>query len=222
MAYGLWKWRLNSGVNYENTAEKLIISSVNNTLSKEKNDKIKLFSKDYFDINEKPVIIAEVYDENGNKTITAKVTGILSGLKSHTSLKFIFTPKDDKYITELNKLPADDYYIELFAESGGVPYSSIKKRILVDTSNLEFKITKSNFENLRELSGNTGGKFMRYEIDKNYSNISDTIKQHTKGDHTNYREITKKYDIWQNKYVFILIILLLTFEWIMKKRNNLP
>jgi hypothetical protein len=222
LAYGLWKWRLNSEESYESLAENLIITITNNTLIKTKNNKIKILSKEFFDVNEKPYIVIEVYDEKGNRTVTADVKGSLTGMKYRINTKLKFTAEEGRYKCQVNRLPADDYELFLEAELNGITYSTVTQRIIIDTLNTEYKITKSNFDNLRELAGNTNGTFIKYEKGKNISNLIDSLNNLPERLQQNNHKMIIRDNFWQNKYVLLFTIFFLTIEWIFRKRNNLP
>lgn len=100
-------------------------------------------------------------------------------------------------------------------------YAKDNSRFLVDTINTEYKVTKSNFDNLKELALNTGGQF--FQAGSDYSSLEkflDTLNNRSIS--SSKPVIQKRFDLWENKYVLILIIALFTVEWVIRKRNNLP
>ena len=221
LAYGLWRLRLNSGTNAEKTVEKLLIETINLTLQKEKRTKFKVYpAKDLFDYTEQVKIIAEVFDENYIPTRNAKATGKILRNDGSKQADLNFTIEENKYIAYSNPLVNGDYTIEADAELNGGFYARDNSRFFVDSLNTEYLITKTNSGALRELSENTGGRYIPSE---NSGTISSVIGE-TKN--TNIMEsnlnITRRFNLWENKYMLALIILLFSVEWVMRKRNNIP
>ena len=223
LGYGLWRWSLNSKPGKEKTLENFIIESVNLTLLHDKVTKFKVYPvKDIFDYSENIKIEAEVYDDEYKPVRNANVTAkILSNNGSVTAGDIKFNYAENKFYAAVSRLPFGDYIIEGDAEINNNAYASDKSRFLVDSVNTEYLVTKSNFESLKELSQNTGGKFFTAESDESdISNAYDTISE--QDIKTGSPKIKKHYNLWENKYILIFIIFLFSVEWILRKRNNLP
>jgi len=112
----------------------------------------------------------------------------------------------------------DDYFIltELFSE--GVKLESNLKRISISESNFEYINTKADRTLLKELSLLTGG------IDLNSSNqiiTSDKPEDNTNQNRDVYSN-KKNVNLNFNFYFLFPVLLLLSLEWLIRKRNNLP
>jgi hypothetical protein len=221
LGYGLWRWNLNERVSHEKTLEKFVIESVNLTLLKDKKTKFKIYpAKNIFDYTENVKLLAEVYDDEYKPVKNAKVTGrIISNGKTIVN-NIIFTPAENKYEASIANLPYGDYQIEGEAEMNNNFYAKGNSRFLADTVNTEYLITKSNFGNLRELSNNTGGSF--FNASSEINDIAEKINDIQKSENFSATETKQRFDLWENKYVLLLIILLFSVEWVMRKRNNIP
>jgi hypothetical protein len=220
LGFGLWRWRLNSSSDAEKTLEKFLTETIGLTLQKEKKSKFKIYpSKDIFDYREGIKIIAEVYDENYLPTRNASVKGkiLTKDMRKTTDLEF--KAEENKYTAYVENLPVDEYIVEADAELNGSFYAHDDDKFLVDSTNTEFLITKSNFNALRELSNNTGGIFIDRE---NQGTISAKISEIN--NRSSQPEVTqsKKFNLWENIYLLMFMILLFTVEWVVKKRNNIP
>lgn len=223
LGYGLWRWNLNSKPGSEKTLENFIIESVNLTLLHDKKSKFKVYPvKDIFDYTENVRIEAEVYDEEHIPVRNASVEArILSNNSSVIAGDIKLNYSENKYHAEVPSLPFGDYTIEADAEINNNSYASDKSRFLVDSVNTEYLVTKSNLENLKELSQNTGGKF--FVSSSNESEIKNSINSLSERNiNTDTPKIKKHYNLWENKYILIFIIFLFTIEWVLRKRNNLP
>lgn len=219
LGYGLWKWRANERTDYEKTVESLILKSINLTLQKEKRTKLKVYpAKDIFDYTEQPLIYAEVYDDNYQLTRSASVKGKIHTKNNTFSKDIQFVISENKYTAVIPPLPAGDYIIDAEAELNNNFYAKADSRFLSDTSNVEYLSTKSNFKALNELSQNSGGKFVRC---KDVSDIPDLLKDVKPASELNEVSRSRSFNLWENKYVLLLIILFFSIEWIIRKRNNL-
>lgn len=223
LGYGLWRWNLNSKSVNKNTLENFTIESINLTLLHDKKTKFKVYPvKNVFDYTENINITAEVYDEEFKPVRNAKVTArILSNSGNVIANDLKFNYAENKFNVSVHHLPFGEYTIEAESEIDNAAYASDKSRFLVDSLNTEYLVTRSNFDNLKELSQNTGGKFFTTLSDE--SVIENTINSASKQDiKTDSPKIKKHYNLWENKYILVFIIFLFSVEWIFRKRNNLP
>jgi hypothetical protein len=221
LGYGLWKWNLNERASHEKTLEKFIIKSVNLTLLKDKKAKFKIYPiKNVFDYTENVKLLAEVYDDEYKPVKNAKVTGRIISNGKTIANNIILTPSENKYEASTTDLPYGDYEIEGEAELNNNFYAKGNSRFLVDTVNTEYLITRSNFGNLRELSNNTGGNF--YNASSEIKDIAEKINNIQKSENFTVPETKQRFNLWENKYVLFLIIILFSVEWVLRKRNNIP
>jgi hypothetical protein len=220
LGYGLWKWRLSSNSNSEKTLAEFLTETINLTLQKDKKTKFKIYPlKNIFDIKENAIIGAEVYDEHYVPVGNAKITGRVLNSRGEKIAVLNFNTEDNKYVSYCGQLPANEYRIEAEAELNGVFYSKDNSKFLVDSTNKEFSDTKSNFKPLRELAANTGGFFINVENSGSVAaKISEIINQNT-ADEISMR---KSFRLRENWYVLMIVIMIFTIEWIVKKRNNIP
>ena len=220
LGYGLWRWRLNPAFDAEKILEKFLTETINLTLQKEKKSKVKVYpEKDIFDYNEGVKIIAEVYDDNYILNKNAKVTGRIFDPGGRKIDELKFNIENNKYVSYLKHLPLNEYQIEAEAELNGSFYGKDNSKFLVDSANTEFLITKSNFNALRELSFNTGGFFIDRENSESVaSKISEVKNQNIRPE----IKISRIFELWDSKFALILIFVIFTSEWLIRKRNNIP
>jgi len=221
LGYGLWGWRLNSSSDAEKTLEKFLMETVNLTLQKDKRTKFKVYpAKDFFDYSEQVKIIAEVFDENYAPTRNAKVTGKILRKDGSKAADLMFSVEENKYAAYSSPLTNGDYTIDAEAELNGVFYTRDNSRFFVDSLNTEYLITKTNSSTLRELAENTGGTYI---LKENSGKLSSIISE-TKNSRIRESDLhmTNRFNLWENKYMLGLIILLFSVEWVMRKRNNIP
>lgn len=221
LGYGLWRWKLNPGTNAEKTLEAMLMEMINMTLQKEKRTKLRVYpTKDIFDYTEGVKIYAEVYDDNYLLTRNANLTGKVTRKDGTSAGELKFTAVENKFTAELPPLPADDYYIECDAEYNGTYWARDINRFLSDTVNTEYIETSPNIDLLKEFASKTGGALIAPDSIKEYSAILGKLKESLPE-----REVREKYlrfDLWGNKYYLMLVILLFSIEWVLRKRNNIP
>lgn len=221
LGYGLWRWRLNLTSDAGKTLEKFLMETINLTLQKEKKTKFRVYpAKDIFDYSDQVKIIAEVSDENYMPTRNAKVTGKILKEDGSKAADLNFTAEENKYIAYSAPLPYGDYNIEAESELNSVYYAKDNSRFSVDTLNTEYLNTRTNQAALRELALNTRGTYISNE---NYNTVSSVISQ-TNNSQAADLSISRKsrFNLWENKYMLGLIIMLFSIEWVVRKRNNIP
>ncbi len=221
LGYGMWRWKLNSGTNAEKTMEDFLLASIQMSIEKEKKTRLKVYpEKDVFDYTEEVRLIAEAYDDKFLPTRNAKVTAKLLDKNGSKAGELELKPDGSRFLGILPPMPTGDYTIECSAEFTDGVYSNDKSRFLSDTVNSEYKVTRTDAAILRELANNTTGAY----IEKGGYNDLNTTLGRIKSTKTEAftPEKTIRFDLWSNKYFLLLIILLFTAEWALRKRNNIP
>lgn len=220
LGYGFWKWRLNSKQNYEPLLEKFLLEIINMSLIKDKKSKLVVIpEKDIFDYSEDLKFTAEVYDENFNPIKNTLVKAKIFSGQNIIRSDLIFSMSENKYYLNAGKLQTGDYVIKAEAELNGNFYVNDEARFLSDTLNDEYKVTRSNFENLRLLADNTQGRFFTFTNTDSINNYLNSIRG-IKEELQLSRYI--HFNLWENRYVLLFVILLFSIEWIIRKRNNIP
>lgn len=220
LGYGLWRWKLNHSSDGEKTLEGLLTESINLTLQKEKKTKFRIYpAKDFFDLKQQVTIIAEVFDENFLPTRNALIKGRILKPDGTQIADLNFTSEENRYIAVNSPLLPGDYIVEGEAELGGVYYASGKNRFCVDSLNTEFTETRTNTESLIQLSQNTGGRFISLDSAASIGGvIRETFNSRIQSVATS-RE--NKFNLWENRYMLAVILLIFAFEWVLRKRNNI-
>ncbi len=222
LGYGLWRWDLNQKAAHEKTLESFIVQTVNQSLLHDKKAKFKIYAeKNVFDYTENIRLNAEVFDDEYKPTRNAKVTAKILSNGNKVMDNIVLTPNNNKYSASIHPMPAGDYTIEAEADINNNYYAGDNSRFLVDSLNTEYLRTASDYESLRELADKTGGEFFR--INENGSDIVNRINE-LSNTGLDKQLIRKKenFNLWENKYVLLLIIFLFSAEWVIKKRNNIP
>ncbi len=221
LGYGLWRWKLNSGNNAEKTLETMLIETINMTLQKEKRTKLRVYpSNDIFDYTQPVKIYAEVFDDNYLPTRNAKLTGKILRKDGSNAGELKFISEENKYLALLNPLASGDYYIDCEAELNDSYYARDNSRFTTDTLNTEYFETRTQMEFLKELSSKTGGDVVMRDSISNYIKLLDKYRNLPGKESVSEKYL--RFDLWGYKYYLMLIILLFSIEWVLRKKNNIP
>lgn len=221
LAYGLWKWKLNPSSDGSKVIESLLQETIEMTIQKEKKVKFKIYpQKDVFDYLEQVKILAEVFDESYNPTRNAAINGRLLQNSGSRIAELTFSADENRYVTVYDPLAPGGYKVEADAELSGIFYAKDETRFLSDTLNTEYLRTVSDHNALRELSMNTGGAFIDADERYNVTSVIDSTKNWVGS--SGFIERYLRFNLWENRYMLGLILLLFSIEWILRKRNNIP
>jgi len=179
--------------------------------------------KNYYEPGEHVRIMARVTDEQGQTTNEAYVLASIEGKKGKPSrVQIPYTPgSNGEYEAEFVPPEPGAYKGEVTAKLKGNVLGKAKLRFQFGKSNLEFEKLDLNEETLKKLADLTGGKYCTLiSLDRLASSLQRTLRTRTL-----YREI----DFWNSSvmgispsvYVFIAFILLITIEWLSRKRWHL-
>lgn len=219
MCYGLWRLKLNKDNNIEKILEQFLVETISTTLKKDEDKNFVLYpSKFIFDYTENPILFAEVYGENKTFLTNAKVkANIINQLKSFSQI-YELKLTENKYSSALQTLSADKYLADAEAELPSRNFEKASTGFLIDTLTTEFKETKSDFSVLKSISSSTDGSF--FSLNENEKFLEAKLKHETKRRQSTLNKIN--FNLWQNKFILMLIIFLFAVEWVLRKRNNLP
>ncbi len=199
----------------------MLIETINMTLEKEKSTKLRVYpAADIFDYTQPVKIYAEVFDDNYLPTRNAKITGRILRKDGSNAGELKFAAEENKFSTILDPLVSGDYYIECDAELNGSYYARDNSRFTTDTLNTEYLDTRTNLGLLKVLASKTGGDVVGKDSLGNYSKLLEKYRNLPGKESLSQKYL--RFDLWGNKYYLILVILLFSIEWVLRKRNNIP
>jgi hypothetical protein len=112
------------------------------------------------------------------------------------------------------QLPGD-YTIEVTATRGGEPLGSARTRFIVAQQDLELDNSSADIDSMKGVAKSTGGDVIEPERLPKW--LADLLK---KTDYLDVKQETKK-SLWDQWQFFVLVVLLLTVEWYLRKRWGL-
>jgi hypothetical protein len=217
LAGDIWNWELQTADKYPEFYYNFINDIVKWLSISQKNKQFNITTdkKTYFQ-NEQVEFTAELYDQTFNPIDTANITLQVSenGHKSNMN----FSPQGNGIYT-FNYTPSGtgDFSYEA---TTGINSSIIKSnfgRFSIEEIQAEKLDTQMNPGFLKSLAKAANGEY--YSID-NYSNLKEKL---IKINNSPVKEnITKsEFRIWGNKFMLVILVLLLAIEWILRKRAGM-
>ncbi|MCH8325114.1 MAG: hypothetical protein IIB83_00895 [Bacteroidetes bacterium] len=219
LASGIWRWKLLASTNDINFFDNFISNCVKwlNTSDKEKKVIIKPVKK-LFSLNENVEFTAQVYDESFNPVSNADVSLTLTNI-------------DKKSIVNINlNSKGNGLYEGIFQTANPGDYTYAGKVMLnsnllgkvfgkfnIGETNVELINTNLNSDLLKSLSQNSNGKYFSFnEKDK----LIDLLKSISKNN-TKEKIETSEISLWSNEWILIIIVLLFSVEWFVRRRLSM-
>lgn len=213
---GLWRWKLRDYLDHENhnLFNELINKTVQYLSVKADKSFFRVFTKKIINENEPLDFTAEVYNQSYELITEPDVTIVLKDSKNKT-YNYTFSKKQTMYSLSAGQFPKGEYNYEanvkvgdkLFTKSGVV----VVKEIVSERMN-----TLANHQILYQLSKESGGKlFYKNQFAQLQKELfeSSTIKSIT----YTHKQLS---DLVNLKWIFFIILGLLSLEWFFRKRNG--
>ncbi|HRP02608.1 MAG TPA: vWA domain-containing protein [Candidatus Kapabacteria bacterium] len=225
LAYGLYRWKLNSYAEEiaKGRTETLdlydifIINSLRWLSVNEQSQRIRIQPlKKFFSEDEPVEFIAQIYDASytpiDNATITVKIK------VGDGSRDLILTQVGNgRYYGAIDNLAKGDYSFNGFAEKNNQKIGSDDGRFSIGGLNAEYRDLQMNYNLLKNIAEYTGGKYYDYkQADKLLTDLKNTPSFKS-------TIVTTKSDIqlWNNWILMMIAISLLSIEWLLRKRAGL-
>jgi len=160
-------------------------------------------------VNIKTYIYNENYDPANDAQIKAQVRTPAGTLRD---IKFVFE-ENGRYSAEFLPTMDGNHKVEVEAERSGRPIGKGSAEFIVQTATLEYQSTQLNEPMLKQIADISGGSY--YYIN-NISELPQSIKE--------IKESTvsiKERSIWDNAWMLGIVLVLLTTEWLLRKKKGL-
>ncbi|MCX6163635.1 MAG: hypothetical protein NTU73_02040, partial [Ignavibacteriae bacterium] len=217
LAFNFYKWRLNSTNNESKIFFEDLLTGITLSISeKEKNKKIYLNpDKQIYSPFEQIKIngILNPGESPGNVSIKLQIFN-----SSFTKEIETIRTSNNSFTSEILNLGDGEYSIKGTLIQNGNEIAYDIKKILVKESNLEYKNTKSDNSILNILSKNSGGDLIS---EQNLNEINKKIELKNEVDLIHQNRIHKVY-LNSNLFILFFLIIILSIEWFIRKRMNLP
>jgi len=213
---GVWKWKLEEGMENGTTPvfNDLVGKIVQYLSVKDDKRKFKVSpSKKSFDGNEHILLNASLYNDSYQLVNKPDVNLQLKDEKGK-AYNFTFSRFGSAYQLDAGMLPAGNYNYLATTTFGGKQYNA-KGSLFVNALNAEYQQTIANHQLLYQMSAQTNGKMYfpdQLQVLKEELLKNDQIK-------TLSYEDRKYEELISFKWLFFFILLLLSTEWFIRKRN---
>lgn len=213
---GFWKWRLHefSETNQSNLVDEVLLKTVQYLSAKERKSPFRLLHKNSFAENEPLQFDAELYNESQELINTPDVKITLVNDKK-VSYPFTFSKTERAYTLNAGFFPVGNYRFRAEVKLGDKSYID-NGEFSVSPLQLEQAESRADHQLLYALSDKSGGS-MVYP-----SNMQDLVKKiHSREDIKPVIYSQKKLqDLVNLKWVFFLLMALLSAEWFLRKRSG--
>lgn len=213
---GLWRWRLNEfrETGKHDAVDGLISKTVQYLTTKEDKRKFRVTpSRFSFDESDPVLLNAELYNDANELVNTPDATVVIKGRGAPYS--FTFSRTGNAYSLDAGTLPSGEYSFVASAKLGGRVYQA-EGRFMVTSTQLEFKQTIANHQLLYSLARESGGEIISPAGLKDLPSLlnkNELVK-------TVSYEDRRFEEIISIKWIFFIIVTLLTAEWIVRKQNG--
>ena len=212
---GYWRWKINDfkiNDSFENFNE-LINKVLQYLIIKEDKSKFRLYYDKESNENENIVFEAEVYDDNYNLNNDNDISLLLVN-SNNEEYRYVFNKKKEKYYIDLGNLNPDSY--KIFAKVEKRNYE--KKGIInIKPINVEFLNKIANHQILNDLSEISGGK--SYSL-TNLNLLINNLNE-DKDNFVSTRFEDKLIQLIDYELILLILLLLISFEWFVRKYNGL-
>ena len=215
-AEGLWKWKMVEYAQNQNTEifEELIGKSVQYLALKSDQSFFRLTSDNEFFENEPVIFDAELYNSS-YELINEPEVEITIKDEEGKSYPYTFSRVSNAYTLNTGILPVGEYTYEARVELAGETMTETGQ-FSVKEIQIEDNNTVANHQLLYQLAQNTnGGFFYPDELEKLYQTINDSENLKP----ISYLQEETK-EVIHLKWIFFLLLSLLSLEWFLRKRNG--
>jgi len=157
-----------------------------------------------------------VRDKTGNPVPDAGVSATVKCLEDAKSVQYGDFEKTGAYYDRtIEKLAPGTYEVEVTASAAGEVLGSDVSRFIVFEPSYELDVLRPDFANLSRIAASTGGAFFKarypHQLFDKLSSLESEVNI------VRYR----RRELWRSVPVFLLLVALVSLEWVMRKRWGL-
>lgn len=218
-AFGWYKFNQNTTPQVREFGRQLMMNIVSWTATSPDNQLLEVTpAQTTFSGSEKVILNAYLTNERGEVESDAAIDVSVSSDSSGGRLYSMENLGSGRYRLDLGTMPQGIYSFEATAEKGDRELDRQSGEFAVARSNVEYLNTTRNDQLLRQLADRTGGTYTTYDSLDNFWN---QLREQGLLDR-NEKFRTSYFYPYQHIGWFILVLLLLAGEWILRKYLSLP
>ena len=214
---GLWRWQLAEYQTYGNhhALEELFSQAVQYLTANANKQRFTVYpAKNVFDEGENVILNAELYNDALELINTPDVKIDLRS-DSGKNYSFLFTRSGKSYQLDAATLPTGEYSYTAATQNGSKQFTA-RGQFTVKALNLESRQSAANFQLLNTIAKQSGGEMIQ---PSQINRLANLIRKNENIKTVVYED--KHYsDVIDVKWVFVLILGLLSLEWFFRKREG--
>ncbi len=214
---GLWRWALAEYQAYGNhhALEELLGQTVQYLTANSNRQRFRVYpAKNVFDEGENVLINAELYND-ALELVNAPDVKIDLKNDSGKNYSFLFTRSGQSYQLDAGTLPVGEYGYTASTKLGTQPFN-VKGLLTVKPLNLETRQSAADHHLLSDLAKQSGGQML---YPSQINQLADLIRKNDNIKTVVYED--KHYsDLVDLKWIFAIVLTLLSLEWFMRKREG--
>ncbi|MFC0515645.1 hypothetical protein ACFFGT_15605 [Mucilaginibacter angelicae] len=214
---GLWRWQLAEYQNYgnRNATDELLSQTVQYLTANANRQRFRVYpARNVFDEGENVILNAELYNDALELINTPDVKIELKSTAGK-NYSFLFTRTGQSYQLDAGALPIGEYTYNASAQNGKQEFKATGQ-FTIKPLNLETRQSAANHTLLNALSKQSGGQMLK---PSQLGQLADLIRKNENIKTVVYED--KHYsDLIDMKWLFALILLLLSTEWFLRKREG--
>jgi hypothetical protein len=214
---GLWRWAMTEyqANGNHHAVEELLTQVVQYLTANSNRQRFRVYpAKSVFDEGDNVIINAELYNDALELVNTPDVKIDLKS-DSGKSYSFLFTRNGQSYQLDAGSLPVGEYSYDASAKLGNQTLTA-KGQLTVKPLNLETRQSAADHQLLSAMAKQSGGQML---MPSQIGQLAGLIRKNDNIKTVVYED--KHYsDLVDVKWVFVIILALLSAEWFMRKREG--
>ncbi|MBS1531405.1 MAG: hypothetical protein JSU01_13950 [Bacteroidetes bacterium] len=214
---GLWRWALSEyqANGNHHAVEELLTQVVQYLTANSNRQRFRVYpAKNVFDEGDNVIVNAELYNEALELVNTPDVKIDLKS-DSGKNYSFLFTRTGQSYQLDAGALPVGEYSYDASTKLGNQTLTA-KGQLTVKPLNLETRQSAADHQLLSAMAKQSGGQML---MPSQIGQLADLIRKNDNIKTVVYED--KHYsDLVDVKWVFLVILALLSAEWFMRKREG--
>ncbi len=210
---GMWRWRLYNylQIGSHEVFDGIIKKMINYLIQKPNEDNFNIYFQTDYPEDSPITMQAELFNES-YEPVNEPDVSIEIVSEDGTQYDYVFDKEDDQYALNVGNLPSATYSFTAKTKLGEQSYSEIGS-FHVSPVQIEQSETTANFQVLYQIAENTGGNFFTYN---EFSQLKNTIDQNNSLEEKKIRQQVYQ-DFIDLKWLFFVILIILSLEWFLRK-----
>ncbi|PAW93534.1 hypothetical protein CKK33_08525 [Mucilaginibacter sp. MD40] len=212
---GLWRWQLAEYRQYgnHNATNELLSQTIQYLTANANRQRFRVYpANNVFDEGDNILLNAELYNDALELVNTPDVKLSLNDTRGK-NYSFLFTRAGQSYQLNAGALPAGTYTYNAVTQLGGQQFKA-NGQLVVKPLNLETRQSAADHRLLRQMASRAGGKLL-YPAQLN--ELAGLIKK-DENIKTVVYEDKRYHDLVDMRWLFVLVLILISTEWFLRKR----